>query len=256
MTGMDYTFHRGDPDCWNQLLTTGYSWKDLTGVWDAEYVFVEEALIKMAPMIGIERKSIEYDFQNWRNEDDNKQQVTQYFKNDEPVFIYDEPTRLTIRGFPTFTSGRAGILGFYNTGGVSKGLAIVIHGYCIDEENQVDVKLLSVEWVKDPHIKGNEWYNARQFLVLQPVLTQLPNGRTGLIYNSDEFVFPAGINEDHPTMRGDKGFWTVSQYTVLLRLEAIILSGDDHEFNVTIVPHSNPEGSVSARIPIHLPCEE
>jgi len=255
ITGMDYTIHRGDPDCWNQLLTAGYSWEELTDVWDNEYVFVEEALIKMAPLIGIERKNIGYDFQNWHNEDDSKQQLIIYFRNDEPVFFYDEPTRLTIRVFPIFTSGRADILDFNNSGGVSKGLAIVIHGYCIDDET-VDVNLLSVEWVKDPHIKGNEWYNAREVLVLLPVLTRLPNGRTGLIFNSDDFVFPVGINEEHPSMRGEKGFWTVSLYSVLLRFEATIISGDNHEFNVTIVPHSNPEGSVSACIPIHLPYEE
>ena len=255
ITGLDYTKHRGDPACWNQLLTAGYSWEDLSHVWDNEYVFVEEALIKMAPLIGIERKNIEYDFQNWRNEDDSKQQLTLYFKNDEPTFIYDEPTRLSNRVIPTVTSGHARTLPFYNSGGVSKGLAIVIHGYCIDNE-EVDIKLISVEWVKDPHIKGNEWYNASEVLVLYPVLTKLPNGGTGIVYNSDDFVFPAGINEEHPAMQGEKGFWTVSLYSVLLRLEATIISGDNHEFHVTIVPHSNPEGSVSVCIPIHLPYEE
>ena len=250
ITGRKHSVTRGKQDCWSKLLAVDCSWEQLTEVWGNEYVMAEDALSKIAPLLGMDQKLVMANYQYWDGEAaENPLLFTLHFKDSIPVFIYDEPTRVVILRYPSILSGREDGMTFYNVGGVSKGMTITIYGECIENE-EVEIKEIRGARVKDPHIVGNDWWNARETFVVHPVMTELSNDKPGLLYSCDEFVFPLGVNKSHPSMRGLKGDNIVHRHSVLLRFTATIKSGSKHEFIVCIIPQCNFEGGAGVRIPI------
>ena len=250
ITGKKHSTTGGTQGCWNKLLKAGNTWEQLTKVWGNEYVMAEDALTEMAPLLGMDQKLVMANYEYWDDEAaENPLVITLHFKDNVPVFFQKEPTKIVIESYPWILSGREDGMTFYNAGGVSKGMTITIYGDCIENE-EVEVKEISVEWVKDPHIQGNDWYNAREVFVVHPIMTELSNGKPGLLYRCDDFVFPVGVNKYHPSMRGAKGSDIIHRHSVRLRFTATIKSGSKHEFIVCVIPQCNFEGGASVRIPI------
>lgn len=53
---------KGKRECWEQLLSEGKTWEQLSEVWERHYVFVEDALCGAAPVLGIESKYMTSDY--------------------------------------------------------------------------------------------------------------------------------------------------------------------------------------------------
>ena len=74
--------YEGNPDCWTPFLVEDATWEQLTKIWKNDYVFAEEALHQMAPLLGIDEKNIAMDYQFWQEgEPDSPNIITLYFQN-------------------------------------------------------------------------------------------------------------------------------------------------------------------------------
>ncbi len=62
---------------WAPLLEKGYSWRQLLDVQNGDYVFVEEGLSEIAPIIGMDSEGILFDADSYS---DDKRTVSLYFK--------------------------------------------------------------------------------------------------------------------------------------------------------------------------------
>ena len=80
LLGMEYSAVRGKAECWTPLLDNEKTWEKLTSIWNNDYVFAEEALSNMAPLLGIDSMIIMTDYSFWElDEGDISLLVTLYF---------------------------------------------------------------------------------------------------------------------------------------------------------------------------------
>lgn len=66
---------------WEQFLSAGSTWEQLTAVMQGSYVFVEDGLAELAPMIGMDSRRILFAFEN-ANENDANVHFLSFKKND------------------------------------------------------------------------------------------------------------------------------------------------------------------------------
>lgn len=52
-----------NPDFWKGMLTEGYTFEQLKEVWNGDYTFQEEALMNMAPLLGMDSDKLNADYQ-------------------------------------------------------------------------------------------------------------------------------------------------------------------------------------------------
>lgn len=82
--GDDYGFPdgsecRGNQEYWEQYLIDGSTWEQLSEIWAGDYVFTEEALAEIAPLLGMDLHNIISDYDDLSSRTDENI-VTMYFK--------------------------------------------------------------------------------------------------------------------------------------------------------------------------------
>lgn len=72
---------KGKRDCWEQLLASGKTWKQLSEIWNKNEVFVEDALYEAASVLGIEPKYMVSDYEDLNGmADEDTNVVPMFFK--------------------------------------------------------------------------------------------------------------------------------------------------------------------------------
>ena len=66
----DDTEFKGKKEAWELLLTENNTWEQLSEIWNGDYVFTEEALSEMAPLIGMDSENIISDYDDISNRTD------------------------------------------------------------------------------------------------------------------------------------------------------------------------------------------
>ena len=66
----DDTEFKGRKEAWEPYLTSGSTWEQLSEIWNGDYVFTEEALSEMAPLIGMDSENIISDYDDISNRTD------------------------------------------------------------------------------------------------------------------------------------------------------------------------------------------
>ena len=66
----DDTEFKGKKEAWEPLLTENNTWEQLSEIWNGDYVFTEEALSEMAPLIGMDSENIISDYDDISNRTD------------------------------------------------------------------------------------------------------------------------------------------------------------------------------------------
>ena len=82
--GDDYGFPdgsecRGNREYWKQYLIGGSTWEQISGIWDSDFTFVEDALAEMAPLLGMNPQDIVSDYNDLSSRTD-KNIVALHFK--------------------------------------------------------------------------------------------------------------------------------------------------------------------------------
>lgn len=239
MFGQDYESTRGHVEYWMPHLVSS-STESLSALWREEFVFVEEVLPKMAELFGSEGKNFAAEYRYWEEvEPDNPNIVTLHFKTSAPVFVKDGLTKLVIQTSPVMVSGQSNVVTLYNIGGVSEGLTIAFQGNSI-EAGEVEISNVSVEKRRNPKNKTGDWLEFMEIVDIELQKRKSPDEKLVLRGDLDGFVFPKGINPEHPSMRGVKGMDTISAYSIILRFTATICSdASKAQFGVAIVPQQN-----------------
>ncbi len=245
-----YAVGTGNPECWSSLLTETATWEQLTELWNDEYVFVEEALLKMAPLLGMDAKNIATDYHYWNEvEPDNPSVVTLYFETISPMFITEGPTKLAFGSNTPIISGRESVISFRNTGGISKGLTIIVLGDCF-EEDKVEIKEIQVEKLINPKDSFSQHVNE----IIQPVKEQTSDGRFGLSFDLVNFEFPEGVNIEHPSIKNlsKKGMEVLMAHSITLRFIATIRADSKHDLSFFVIPQNNwTQGQAGRTISIY-----
>jgi len=252
MLDMEYSVVRGKEECWNLLLVEGETWENLTSIWNNDYVFAEEALSRMAPLLGIDSVNIVTDYQFWDEVEQDKSLLsTLYFQTASPVFINDGATKLAISTMPIMVSGEMNIITFYNIGGISSGLTILFVGDCF-KDDAVIIDEIQIEKCKNPRVDTYDWLSNHDIVTAHPTKKQIADGRYGLFIELNDFVFPEGVNVEHPSMKGKKGMDAIFTHQILLRFKATIQSGSKHDSAFYAVPQKNwQEGLTGAILKIY-----
>ncbi len=252
MSDSEYAVGMGNIKCWSPLLSETATWEQLTEFWNEEYVFVEEALVKMAPLLGIDSKNIAADYHYWNEvEPDNQSVVNLYFETVSPMFITEGPTKLDFSMWTSVTmlSGNDSIISFHNTGGISKGLTVLILGDCF-EQGKVEIGKMQVDKLKNL----NDLRSERVIETIHPVKKQLSDGRFGLVFDLVDFEFPEGVNTEHPSVKGfsKKGMEILIAHSVTLRFIATIQADSKHCLSFFVIPHNNwTEGQAGRTISLY-----
>ncbi len=66
----DDTDSKEKKEAWEPYLTSGSTWGQLSKIWNGDYVFTEEALSKMAPVLGMDSQNIISDYDDLSNRTD------------------------------------------------------------------------------------------------------------------------------------------------------------------------------------------
>ncbi|HHX56610.1 MAG TPA: hypothetical protein GX710_01175, partial [Clostridiales bacterium] len=82
--GEDYGFEddtafQGKKEHWQPLLAEGVTWEELSEIWNGDYIFTEDALSEMAPLIGMDSENIISDYDDLSGKAD-KNIVELHFK--------------------------------------------------------------------------------------------------------------------------------------------------------------------------------
>ncbi len=73
---------KGKQECWEELLASGKTWKQLSEIWNKDEVFVEDALYEAASVLGIEQKYMVSDHEDLIGmADKDTNVVSLFFKN-------------------------------------------------------------------------------------------------------------------------------------------------------------------------------
>jgi hypothetical protein len=75
----DGTEFKGKKEAWEPLLTENNTWEQLSEIWNGDYVFTEEALSEMAPLLGMDSENILSDYDDLSSRTD-KNIVELHFK--------------------------------------------------------------------------------------------------------------------------------------------------------------------------------
>jgi len=67
-------------ECWEPLLADGRTWEELVRAWEGEYVFAEDALTEMAPILGMDIKSVQDGGLSFENESKHYKVLDLHFK--------------------------------------------------------------------------------------------------------------------------------------------------------------------------------
>ena len=247
------SMYKGKRKCWEPLLTNNSTWQHLQTIWSDDYVFAEEALQLMAPLLGMDPENIlaDYSLWNWQQESGEKPACTAlHFKKEQPTpknADNNEPTKLVVDMTKTMISGEPSWFTFYNTGRSSKGLTITFIGDCF-KDDAVTISEISVEKPENPGAGGL----ARKFITATagPEKVQFPDGRHGISFRLDDFEFSPGINIQLPatTMKQvEKYINDIMAHQINLRFTPILKSGDTHKLSFHICPHENWEKGQDAR---------
>ncbi len=230
---------KGNPECWKPLLAKDRTWEELASIWNTEYLFEEEVLAKMAPLLNMDAQNIAADYHYWNEIDpDNTRLIRLYFTTSEPEFITDGATKLAFYFGANLVSSIENIMTFYNIGGVSKGLSVMIYGDCF-KNNEVEINALRIERPKNPRIGRHGQTDRDCFTAALEKANPLPNGQHGVAAHFFDYEFCEGINMGHPSMKVEKYINAVLAFSSTIFITATILSGEKHELSVYVIPHSN-----------------
>lgn len=79
----DDTEFKGKKEAWELLLTENNTWEHLSEIWNGDYVFTEEALSKMAPVLGMDSQNIISDYDDLSNRTDENIMQLHFKKADK-----------------------------------------------------------------------------------------------------------------------------------------------------------------------------
>ena len=79
----DDTEFKGKKEAWEPYLTSGSTWGQLSKIWNGDYVFTEEALSKMAPVLGMDSQNIISDYDDLSSRTDENIVVLHLKKKDK-----------------------------------------------------------------------------------------------------------------------------------------------------------------------------
>jgi hypothetical protein len=238
----------GNPDSWTPLLVEGATWEQLTEVWSGDYVFIEEALAQMAPLLGMDARNVCMDYRFWEEEPDSPNIVTLYFRNADfdkntqtGIFAdEDSPTKLMFRSYPYYivSDSECNTFTFQNTGGISRGLTIIAAGDCF-EDDAVTIDEISARKLIPSYIVSNpEYLNEafESFTAKSQKERASPDHKARLLFHFDDFIFPKGF--DYLKGAESPGIG-LRDYVVWIRFTAKVLSGSKHEISFHIAPKEN-----------------
>ena len=254
--GFDSAKANGKMECWIPLLTEDNTWEHLKEIWSGTYVFVEEALSLMAPLLGMDLKNVSADYRYWEEiEPNNLRVLALYFKTAQPMFIKEGATKLNFGITAILVSGIENYAAFYNIGGISKGLSIIFLGECFNNR-EVEISNIKIKRNKNPEADLNVERDFEIFTT-QPKEYTTSDGRHGLIADVDDYVFYEGVNTEHPSMKGSKGRDIAWMYESDIWFTATIVSGDKHDFDLFVIPQSNwVEGQVGCNMKLYKTDEQ
>jgi O-6-methylguanine DNA methyltransferase len=243
----------GQAKYWKPLLADNVTWEQILEIWGKNVTFVEDLLSETAPLFDMDSRNIRTDYRDW--EYDNKNEVTTlYFKNEEPVFITDGSTILAYGTCSlSMISGEKerSVFSFSNIGGISKGLAIIFAGDCIDS-GKLKLRNIEIERHKDPMYDFKNRRNASlnecdlEYFTAPFEEYISPDGEKALIVYFHDYEFNNGVNMKHPSMNGSKGHDIQWFHESMAIITADIIAGDTHEFTAYVIPLTNwNDGQIS-----------
>jgi hypothetical protein len=235
----DYEYEEkimGQPKYWKPLLDDSFSWEQLLEIWNKDEVFVENLLSEMAPVFGMDSFCVCTDYADWEHDSPKSGATTMHFKNNEPLFLTEGETRLQMQTYSCYLVENAkigDIFCFFNTGGVSKGLMVLLIGECF-KAGEVEMIEMSVERYKEPlNVHAN---NDREYFSAPCKKCELPDGHIGYAAVFNDYEFFNGINTSHPSMKGKKGDDICHYHFNGIRMKTKILSGDMHKVYGYVIP--------------------
>lgn len=202
---------RGNAEAWAPLAVNA---PELIESFSKEYIFSEEVLVSLEEQIGICIGDINAQFDDVQISGGDK--LILNFKSDKSPYLQE--------GLPVFKFmlGRVDlnvetIYFFYNAGGVSKGVQIILCG------NFVRDHLVTVDWIelsgpKDPK-KEMDFENNRIYEKVKPEFIPSKEGDDLLCAFFPEFQIPEGINGDYK-WQSDKWNDAVSNHCFVVRFTA------------------------------------
>jgi len=210
MLGVDYSKFNGEIHNWLPLLSKDSESAELFDVFNGEYIFVEESIEKMAKLIGFNRNAL-VDYRSAKEETlENVTVSTSYFKRKQSPLIENGPSILKWYTLNTFISDRIGCITFYNTGGVSMGLQIVMLGDFMDSKEVIVNEVELIKLTKD----DNPWNE--KFIVRSKAETiETNDGRRGYSFMFSDFMIPKGISTfNYENKRPKNHFDMIVRFTV------------------------------------------
>ena len=245
---------KGSPERWASLLAEGKTWEGLAKVWGADHVFVETALEKTAPFLGMDDENITSDYSRFEEEPNNNNNILCLrFKTAEELFIKDGPTKLRLFHQSFAVSGEEHVVSFCNLGGVSKGLTVVLIGDCF-KDSGIEVSDMTVEKNVRPPSPGKQsvGMDEREVHSAKPKKYDMNDGSVMLRFDFDDFQFHEGLNMKHQSMKGKKGDDTFFSYGCHIRYTPVKnLSGKQH-FRFAVIPQNNWEaGQASYKMTLY-----
>ncbi len=245
---------KGKQECWTPLLVEGRSWEELQEIWQADYTFAEDVLSETAQFLGMDVNNI--------RADDNSNVVALHFKATGEVFIKEGATKLAFDCLDCPISMEKAMFSFYNIGGISKGLAIILLGDCF-KNHEIEVSDVTIRRNKYPKkaqqytkaISMNqelEGANEEERFHARFQKYKATNNRYGVIAIFEDYEFFEGLNIEHPSMEGTKVLGIRHFYSTRIYFTAAILSGQSQQFYLHVIPMNNWENQIIEKVKVHI----
>jgi hypothetical protein len=186
----------------------------------------------------MDARNVCMDYRFWEEEPDSPNIVTLHFttkcagKKPQPRYIEEGPTILNFCSTGTILNNYESFaFSFSNSGGVSQGLSIIIMGDCF-ADNAVTIEEMSFQFVTSEMVQQSFTAKAQK--------EQFPDGRHGLIFNFNDFIFPKGIDiKQIMTLPSEETVVPFLQSIIRMRFTAKIHSGNKHKVSLHIIPKEN-----------------
>ena len=242
---------------WEPLLVNDATWEQLKEIWNADYIFEEEAFSIMAPLLGMDSNNIMMDYRICEEVlPDSPNIVTLHFKHARQtvsLFLKEGPTVLKMgtAGYPVGEENS--LFNFYNTGGVGTGVCAFFVGDCIEKD--VEICEVKISRAKDPkNIRNAKYPDDYEFFTTNLEKKEYSAGSFGYFAYANDYTFSDGINSEHPSMSGNKMYSTKSIDLIFAHSSVVdykieVLSGLQHELRIGVAPMNNwLDGQVSVTV--------
>jgi|GEM_PF-4247635 hypothetical protein len=236
----DSAKYKGIPEKWKPLFSNGTTWRQIKDVLENDYTFVENMLIELAPLLGIDSKNIAADYSCIEENPNDFDFIELHFKSKDQAFVKEGPTKLKMFHMSFAVTDESHCVSFYNCGGISKGVSVILYGDCFENE-EVEIGEMTLEKTISPRspkeISNGTWEREMHSAIARKYKT--PNGVAGLCFDFNNFEFHEGIDTKNSAMKGKKGDDTIFAHSCCLRFTPTKKLAGKQRFRFVVVPHEN-----------------